>query len=156
MCVIDSIAAVVAEGAVKPTSIYSVVRVDDSLDVIAHLSEAVPRYWVTDNVALQQFLGAELQYGLSLAVEAKVLADVNATSGLQIQAYATSPLTTLRKSLTLLEAAGYVPSAFVLHPSDWESVELAISSTNAVEHLSLPYDPASRRLYGVPVVVSNG
>jgi hypothetical protein len=32
----------------------------------------------------------------------------------------------------------------VLHPTDWESVELALSSTNAVEHLSLPYDPATR------------
>ena len=29
---------------------------------------------------------------------------------------------------------------------------LALSSTNAVEHLSLPYDPASRRLFGVPIV----
>ncbi|MET0997048.1 MAG: hypothetical protein ABWY20_24605 [Mycobacterium sp.] len=38
------------------------------------------------------------------------------------------------------------------HSSDWEGVELALSSTNAVEHLSLPYDPASLRLFGVPVV----
>ena len=30
----------------------------------------------------------------------------------------------------------------MLHASDWEGVELALSSTNAVEHLSLPYDPA--------------
>jgi len=44
------------------------------------------------------------------------------------------------------------------HPTPeyaWEGVELALSSTNAVEHLSLPYDPATRRLFGVPIVVSN-
>ena len=40
------------------------------------------------------------------------------------------------------------------HSSDWEGVELALSSTNAVEHLSLPYDPASRRLFGVPIVAT--
>ena len=41
------------------------------------------------------------------------------------------------------------------HPTPeyaWEGVELALSSTNAIEHLSLPYDPASRRLWGVPIV----
>ena len=39
------------------------------------------------------------------------------------------------------------------HPTPeyaWEGVEVALSSVNAVEHLSLPYDPASRRLFGVP------
>ena len=33
-------------------------------------------------------------------------------------------------------------------------MELALSSTNAIEHLSLPYDPASRRLFGVPIVAT--
>ena len=42
----------------------------------------------------------------------------------------------------------------MLHPTDWEGVELALSSTNAVEHLSLPYHPASRRLFGVPIVAT--
>ena len=40
------------------------------------------------------------------------------------------------------------------HPTPeyaWEGVELALASTNAIE-LSLPYDPASRRLFGVPIV----
>lgn len=63
-------------------------------------------------------------------------------------------LQTLRKSLTKLELSGWVASSLVLHPSDWEAVELALSSTNAVEHLSLPYDPATRRLFGVPVVTT--
>ena len=43
------------------------------------------------------------------------------------------------------------------HPTPeyaWEGVKLALSSTNAVEHLSLPYDPASRRLFGVPIVAT--
>ena len=53
------------------------------------------------------------------------MTDVNATSGIQVQAYATSVLTTLRKGLTKLETAGYAAGAIVLHPTDWEGVELA-------------------------------
>jgi len=147
-------AAVVAEGAVKPTSLLGVERVDNALSIVAHLSELIPRYWLTDNVSLQRFVSDELQFGLALAIEAKVIADVNATSGIQTQTFSTSALMTIRKSLTKLEAAGLVAGAIVLHPTAWEGVELALASTNAVEHLALPYDPASRRLYGVPVVVT--
>src|SRR5262249_5182559 len=63
-------AAVVPEGSVKPTSVYTVVRVEDRLDVVAHLSEAIPRFWLADNQSLVQFLTNELEYGLSLAVQA--------------------------------------------------------------------------------------
>ena len=65
--------------------------------VVAHLSEGIPRFWLIDQVSLETFVYNELGYGLRLAVEAKVLADVNGTSGIQTQAYATSGLTTLRK-----------------------------------------------------------
>jgi hypothetical protein len=147
-------AAVVADGAVKPTSLLGVERIDNTLQIVATLSELVPRYWLLDNVALQAFISAELQYSLALAIESKVIADINATSGIQTQAFATSALMTIRKSLTKLEAAGLVAGSIVVHPTAWEGVELALASTNAVEHLSLPYDPASRRLYGVPVVVT--
>jgi hypothetical protein len=64
-------------------------------------------------------------------------------------------LTTLRKGITKLEMAGYTPRAFALHPTDWEGAELALSSQAAIEHLSLPYDPATRRLFGVPVTTTN-
>ncbi len=57
--------------------------------------------------------------------------------------------------MTKLETSGYAAGSLILHPTDWEGVELAWSSTTAVEHMSLPYDPASRRLFGVPIVVSN-
>ena len=129
------------------------VRFEQTLAVVAHLSEGILR-WLLDSVALQMFVENEMTFGLQLAVEAKVLSDVNATSGIQVQAYATSVPTTLRKGLTKLETAGYTAGALVLHPTDWEGVELALSSTNAVEHLSLPYDPASSRLFGVPIVAT--
>ena len=117
-------AAIVPELSVKPTSTYTVIRVEDKLDVVAHLSEALPRMWVADEPALQQFLNNELAYGLALAVEAMALADVAATSGIQTNSYSTSVLQTLRKSVTKLESNGYPPATFVLHPSDWKRSSL--------------------------------
>jgi hypothetical protein len=128
--------------------------VEQSLSVIAHLSEGIPHYWLSDNPTLTGFLSNELTYGLQRAVEGKVLADVNGTSGIVTQAWATSIPVTLRKAMTALETTGYTASTIVLHPSDFEIIELALSTTNAVEHLGLPYDPATRRLYGVPIATT--
>ena len=56
-------------------------RVEQSLVVVAHLPEGIPRFWLLDNNALETFVEDELQYGLQAAVEAKILTDVNGTSG---------------------------------------------------------------------------
>jgi hypothetical protein len=130
-------AAVVAEGATKPTSVYSVTRIEQSLVVVAHLSEGIPRYWLLDNSALEMFVDNELQYGLQVAVEAKVLADVNGTSGIQTQSYATSVLTTLRKGLTKLETSGYSARPPVRCPVNCEDVELALGSSKRRRALEL-------------------
>jgi HK97 family phage major capsid protein len=148
-------AGIVAEGAVKGMSTYTVTRIEDQLDVVAHLSEAVPRYWIADNAALEAFLSLELEYGLQQATEAMIVADVAATSGIQTQAYSTSVLQTVRKSLTKLETSGYVPAAIALNPLDFEGIELALSTVNAVEYQGLPFDAAARRLWGTPLAVSN-
>ena len=147
-------AAEVAAGDTKPTSVLGLTRVEQSLAVVAHLSEGIPRYWIADNAALEQFVSTELEYGLRVAVEAKVLADINATSGVQAQAWSTSIAETLRKSLTKLEVAGHTPAAIVVHPADFEAVELAIATTTAVEYRGLPYDAATRRLFGVPIATT--
>lgn len=147
-------ADVVPEGDLKPTSVLGLERVEQSLVVVAHLSEGVPRYWLTDNTALEAFVANELDYGLRAAVEAKVISDVNGTSGVQAQTFSTSVVQTVRKALTKVEVAGYTPGAIVLHPSDFESVELGIASTDAIAYSGLPYDPAARRLFGVPIATT--
>ena len=151
----DNKAAVVAEGALKPTSVYSVEQVAGTLSVVAHLSEGIPRYWLADNANLQAFLTSELQYGLATAVEAQALAAINATSGIQSNGYATSVLATLRTSILKLELQGLTPAAFCLHPTDMMALELAASATTpAVEWNGLPLDTAKRILFGVPVCTS--
>lgn len=145
-------AAVVPDFGTKPTSTYGTERVESSLSVIAHLSEGIPRYWFTDNAELQNFVQQELDYGLRIAVEAKVIADIHSTSGILTQAFSTSAVVTIRKALTRLEVNELLPSAIVFHPDDWETVELMLATATAIEYRNLPYDPAARRLYGVPVV----
>jgi len=88
-------AAIVAVGAAKPISVYSVVRVENSLQVIAHLSEGIPRYWLLDNQALEQSWTASCG-SVWAGRGGKVLADINATSGIQTHSYTTSGLATLR------------------------------------------------------------
>ncbi len=118
-------------------------------------SEPVPRYWFVDNPALEQFLSNELTHGLSLAVEAMAIADIAGTSGIQSNSYSTSVLQTLRKSVTKLEANGYPPATFVLHPSDLEAIELALLSTSSIEFQGLPLDPVARTLWGLAVTITN-
>ena len=68
-------AAIVLKGVVEPTSILSVTRIEQSLAVVAHLSEGIPRYWLLNSTALEALVDAELRFNLGLAVEAKVLSD---------------------------------------------------------------------------------
>ena len=50
---------------------------------------------------------------------------------------------------------GYPPSTFVLHPNDWEAIELALLSTSAVEFQGLPFDAQRRTLWSVAFTVTN-
>jgi hypothetical protein len=105
-------AAIVAPGATKPTSIFTVVPILNSLKVFAHLSDPIDTYLLADNVALQGFLQAELLYGLTQAVESEVINGAGtaghltgflATSGIQSQAAGAGSITTLRSAATALE-----------------------------------------------------
>jgi HK97 family phage major capsid protein len=149
-------AAVTPEGELKPTSDIGLERVDAVLQVVATLSQESPKYWFEDVGALEQFVENELRANLAVAVEALVIETINETSGVQEQAYSTSPIETLRKSITLLEVAGHQPLAALLHPTDWERVELLLTSTTAVERQGIPFDAALRRLFGLVVATSVG
>lgn len=167
-------AAPVAAGALKPTSVYTMRRVTDHLQVIAHLTEPIPEYWLKDNDSLSQFVSGELGYGLQVAVEDEVLngdgsnildgTDVvgqhlngllNA-SGIQTQAYNTSQIRTVRSAITKVEVLGYTASGLVLNPLDWEAIETAADGEDRyfLTPDGSPVDRAARRLWGVPVALS--
>lgn len=157
-------AAPVAEGATKPTSTVSVESVDAKLVVIAHVSEQIPHYTLSDNANLEQFVESELLFGLRSAVENQVINGTGAapnltglvnTSGVQTQAFATDALTSVRKAITKLEAGGYVPSVLAISAADWEAIELLTATAGATDVRGVPVDAVARRLWGVQAVVSN-
>lgn len=163
-------AAPVAAGGTKPTSVYTVERIDDRVRTIAHLSEPIPRQYLSDITLLRQYVDGALREGLQLALEEQIiagdgleenLAGMLETEGIQSQAWDTDPLTTARKAITLLEVVPITPGAFVLHPSDWEAFELLQTEDGAFRLVDggerrVPVDRARRRLWGLPVALSTG
>lgn len=156
-------AAPVATGATKPTSVYTLTRVNGKLQVIAHLSEPVPEFWLSDSPDLERFLDAEMAYGLQVAVEDQVLNgdgdDPNLTgllevSGIQEQAWNGDQILTVRSAITKVEVLGYTASGLALHPLDWEAIETASVDEAHYALDSVPVDRAARKLWGVPVALT--
>ncbi|KQO02843.1 hypothetical protein ASF21_00300 [Arthrobacter sp. Leaf234] len=155
-------AAIVAPGAVKPTSLYTVEGAPGELRVFAHLSDPVDKYLLQDVASLERFIADEMLAGLNAAVEAEVLngdgtaghlRGILATSGIQLQAAAADDVTTVRAGITKLEAAGHDASVIVLSPAGWADIETARNTSGAFD-LAGPVDRAARKLWGVQVVLS--
>lgn len=158
-------AAAVAVGALKPTSVYTMQRVDDRTRTIAHLSEPIPRQDLADASLIRSFIDSELAYGLDLALDGQILSGsgtaedmtgILTTSGIQTQAFATDALQTSRKALTKLQAVDLDGSAWVMNPASWEKVELLAQAQFASNPgQSTPTGLMERSLWGIPVLVSN-
>lgn len=159
-------AAAVAPGQVKPTTAIGLTPITNDLAVIAHLTEPIDKFLLEDSTALVQFVGDELLYGLTVAVESQVLVgdgvDANMTgllntSGIQVQtAIAGDLLGTLRQAVTKLESVGHMPGVWALNPSDWERIELSKASGSGQYLFEAgPIDRAARKLWGVPVAISS-
>lgn len=165
----DHNAAPVAPGARKPRSTYTLARQEGRTVTIAHLSEPVHRQDLDDAPMLEQFLDAELRLGLEETLEDQIIngsgigenfTGISNVSGLQAQVWDTSMLISCRKAITKLERIGITPTGFLLGPDDWETLELLTLGDDATFALStgtatVPVDRAARRLWGLPVVVSN-
>lgn len=160
----DNQAAPVADGATKPTSIYTMQEIEDRFRVIAHLSEPIPQRYFHDDANLGNFLSQEMGYGLQLAVESQALSGdgtgenftgILNSSGLLTRAWDTDLLTTLRKAITQLQVAGVEPSALVLHPTDAERLDLLREGVNTGKYLlGDPAAEAVRTLWSIPRVTS--
>lgn len=162
-------AAPVASGALKPTSVYGLTSVEGRLHVIAHVSEPIDKYQLQDGPSLAQFVQEEMVAGLHQALETQIvsgdglgenLTGLANTSGIQVQAYTSSPVLTARAAVTKVQVLSFEPYYFVLAPSDWEAIET--STLSAGQYVlnaegtrnGVPVDSAARRLWGVPVTVS--
>lgn len=164
----DNNAAIVPKGARKPTSLYSLDRVEERSHTIAHLSEPLARQDLDDAAMLGDFLDVEMRLGLELALEDEIVngsgvgdhfTGLANLSGSHVQLFADDVLSTTRRAITALEIRSLAPTGWVFSPGDWEAIELfgagpgeyALSAGGAQ---ALPVERASRRLWGLPVAVS--
>lgn len=160
----DNKAAPVALGDLKPTSEYGITSVEGKLEVIAHVAEPTPEYWLEDLQSLGSFVQDEMMYGLDRAVEAQVLngdgvgpnlTGLLNTSGVQLQAFSADATTTVRKGLTKLEMIGYEGGGIILNPLDWEAIELSRRQDGTPDlGSSLPVARAAQLLWGLRIAVS--
>lgn len=132
-------AAVVADNATKPTSVYTFEDEFDRARVFAHLSEAIPLRYLADHDEIRNVLTSQMAEDLYLAIEEEALTGdgtgehftgIANVTGVQAQAYTTSVLMTLRKARTKLTTAGESPNAWVLNHADLEAIDMQLDGND--------------------------
>jgi len=159
-------ATVVEPLAVKPTSIYTLTRIDDRARTIAHLTEPISRNWLSDAPMLQSYIDGALREGLVLEMENEVLNGDGTgehftgifNAGVGVQPFFLDVFTTTRQAITTLDLRNVQPTGWAFHPTDWEYFELQVDLVEQYKlkgaGQDLPVDRARRRLWGLPVGLS--
>jgi HK97 family phage major capsid protein len=125
----------------KPQSTMTFEGVSTSTRTLAHW-EAAHRNVLADEPQLRAIIDNELMYGLRLQEDAQILNGdgtgenlhgILQTSGIQNYSWSSGAVTpvpdnmadAIRRAATLSYLAYYEPSGVVLHPNDWEKIELS-------------------------------
>ena len=126
-------ADVVADNALKPTSILTFEEQEDRCRVVAHLSEPFPLRYLDDYSQLGSVLDVEMQAGVLETLEEQIASGdgegenftgILQTTGVTDVPFATDILTTIRKARTALAAKGETATAWVFNPADLEALDL--------------------------------
>lgn len=147
------------DAALKPESSLAMEIVQAAVKTIAHFFP-ITRNILADAPQLQGIIDTFGRDGLELALEAKIIngaggADflgIDNTPGLTQQAFDTDMLTTTRKARTKVKYTGRAnPTAYVLNPIDWESLDLEQDGEQRY-YFGGPMVLGTPRLWGLPVV----
>lgn len=123
---------------IKPHSTLTFAPAQAPVRTIAHW-EAAHRNVLGDEPQLQAIINNELMYGLRLTEDDQILNGTGTsedllgimnTSGIQLYGIADGPVTdnkadAIRRSATKVMLAYYEATGVVVHPYDWEDIELA-------------------------------
>lgn len=148
----------------KPHSSLTIVGAQAPVRRIAHY-ELAHRDTLSDEPALQALIETELMYGLRLAEDNQIingtgtgedLLGIINTPGVQTTAVTGNIADRIRKAMTLVFLSGYEATGVVLHPSDWESLELMKSAGPEALYLFTQslQSGGQPRVWSVPVVQS--
>lgn len=148
----------------KPESSITTLVISEPVKTIAHWIPATRRA-IADAGQLRTMVNSFLTYGLEEELEDQVLVGdgtgdnftgVHNTSGITPQAFDTDVLTTTRRARTKVRVTGRAtPTAYVLHPNDWEDLDLT-QDNEARYYFGGPSVLGNPRLWGLPVVESEG
>lgn len=157
-------AAPVAEGAQKPESSLEFTMRTAPVRTIAHWLQASKQ--VLDDIPqLESYINTRLTYGLKLVEEEQLLAgDGTGQNLLGLIPQATpfdksrrkvgdTRIDIVRRAMTQLRLSQYQPDAVVLHPTDWEDIELQ-KNTQGSYIWANPRGLLGPTLWGLPVVES--
>ena len=159
-------AAVVAEGGAKPESAITFENKSNTIKTIAHWIP-VTKQILADAPGLQAYIDSKLIYGLYLKEDDELLygtgedGDIHGiTTDEDVQTYNWSDgtvrdtkLDAIRRAMTKAYLAYYPVNGIVLHPSDWEDIELLKGSQGHYIWVNVVVG-GQERLWRTPVVVS--
>lgn len=148
----------------KPESALTLAKVTETVKTIAHWIPATKRA-LSDAGQLRTLIDGFLRYGLDEELEDQMIGGdgtgenftgISNISGVQAAAWDTDILTTTRKARTLIRTVGRaVPTAYVFHPNDWQTIDL-LQDNEARFYGAGPFGLSPARLWGLPVVESEG
>jgi len=117
------VAAVVAEGALKPEATLTASTVSAVLEQIAH-HVVVSRQALEDSNQLRSWIDGELVRGVALKLEELVAATLNGA----VLPTASGPdlLSAIRTGIAEVQMAGFVPNAIAINPADAAAIDIAI------------------------------
>jgi HK97 family phage major capsid protein len=146
----------------KPESAMALSIITETVKTIAHWIPATRRA-LADAGQLRSLIDSFLRYGLMEELEDQVLngsgvgenfTGIYNTTGTTTQAWDTNILTTTRKARTKVMTTGRgTPTAYLLHPTDWETIDLLQDNENRY-YFGGPSAIGNPRLWGLPVVES--
>lgn len=148
----------------KPQSDIAFSEASTNAKIIAHWVAAT-RQTLSDAGQLRTYIDTFLRYGLDEELEDQMLGGdglgqnflgIRNTTGTQTQAFDTDMLITLRRARTKVRIGGRsVPTAYVMHPNDWEDIDL-LKDNEGRYYYGGPSVLGQPRLWGLPVVESEG
>ena len=148
----------------KPESALAMSVVTETVKTIAHWIPATRRA-LSDASQIRTYIDQFLRYGLEEKLNDQMLigdgvgenfTGIMNTTGTTTQAWSTNILTTTRKARTAVRVTGRAtPTAYVLHPTDWETIDL-LQDNEARYYFGGPSVLGTPRLWGLPVVEDEG
>ena len=148
----------------KPESAMAFERVAENVKTLAHWIPVTNRA-LADAGQLRTYIDNFLLYGIQEELEDQILqgngsgenfTGIFNTSGINFQSFSTDALKTARKARTLVSLYGRTqPTAFLMHPLDWEAIDLSVDSNNRY-YFGGPTAMGQKTLWGLPVVESEG